>query len=62
MVELTITAHMAACWAAIREMVPAMAEGVPSCHNRGVIAENVQQLIVENVSITGIQGPEVEQQ
>ena len=44
------------------EMVPAMAEGVPSCHNRGVIAENVQQLIVENVSITGIQGPEVEQQ
>ena len=40
-------------------MVPAMAEGVPACHNRGVIAEYVSQLKMENVTIEGITGPEV---
>ena len=40
-------------------LVPAMADGVPEMHNRGIIAHFVQELNVENVTMDGIEGPMV---
>ncbi len=40
-------------------MIPALAEGVPACHNRGVIAQFIDSLKMENVTISGINGPRV---
>ena len=40
-------------------MVPAMADGVPPCHNRGLILQNVAALEAENVVFSGITGPEI---
>ncbi len=40
-------------------MIPAMADGVPACRNRGVIASAVDGLEVDRVSLNGIIGPEI---
>ncbi len=42
-------------------MVPAMAEGVPEVHNRGLMAAWVDRLTVEGVVMEGIEGDQVEQ-
>ena len=39
------------------EMVPAMADGVSPCHNRGIIAGFIDDLRIENVTMEGITGP-----
>ena len=39
-------------------MIPAMADGVPALHNRGIIARFIRELTLENVSMEGIIGPE----
>ena len=41
--------------------VPAMAENVPAVHNRGVIAQFVKNLQVENVVMENIEGEEIQQ-
>ena len=40
-------------------LVPAMADGVPAIHNRGIIANFIRELEVENVTMEGIEGPMV---
>ena len=40
-------------------LVPAMADGVPAIHNRGIIVYFVRELEVENVTMEGIEGPMV---
>ena len=42
-----------------RPMRPAMADGVEPCLRRGVVARFVKRLTLDNVCITGAQGPEV---
>ena len=37
-------------------LIPAMAEGVPAIHNRGIIALNIGELIVENVKMEHLEG------
>ena len=40
-------------------MVPAMADGVPAVHNRGIVARFIRDLTLDNVRIEGIDGPEI---
>lgn len=39
--------------------VPAMSEGVEACSKKGIFANNVKKLVLENVSITGQEGEEM---
>ena len=40
-------------------MRPAMADGVEPCLRRGVVARFVKRLTLDNVRVTGAQGPDV---
>lgn len=44
------------------EMIPAMADCVTPCHNRGIIARFIDSLKLENVTMKGITGPETAEQ
>lgn len=39
--------------------VPAMSEGVEACSKKGIFANNVKKLVLENVSVTGAEGEAV---
>ncbi|MBR2822783.1 MAG: glycoside hydrolase family 28 protein [Clostridia bacterium] len=43
-------------------LVPAMSDGVPAVHNRGILAYFIRELTVENVTMDGIEGPQVVQE
>ena len=40
-------------------MVPAMADGVETCRRRGIVARFIDRLTLENVTMEGVDGPEV---
>ena len=42
------------------EMVPAMAEGVEPCRRRGLVARWVDELALERVTMTGVDGERLE--
>ena len=41
-------------------LIPAMAEHVPAVHNQGIIAQFIDELVVENVDMNHIQGEMVQ--
>ncbi len=43
-------------------MVPAMAEGIPACRNRGFISQFIDGFHLENVTLSGIIGPDSAEQ